>query len=62
MNTERIKMLVTLNVGQGNSEIFKKLSRELAESVESNEAATIGYEWFMDDTAEDSFGYVSYAD
>ena len=52
MSTERIKMLVTLNVGQGNPELFKKLSKELVKSVESNEASTIAYEWFMDDNAE----------
>lgn len=52
MSTEYIKMVVTLNVGQGNPELFKKLSTELANSVEFNEASTISYEWFMDDAAK----------
>ncbi|MCH6258915.1 hypothetical protein MLD52_20330 [Puniceicoccaceae bacterium K14] len=52
MSTERIKMIVTLNVGQGNPTLFTKLSKELAESVESNEPSTMTYEWYMDDAAE----------
>jgi quinol monooxygenase YgiN len=52
MNTERITMLVTLNVGQENVVLFKQLSKELAEIVESNEPSTKGYEWFLDATEE----------
>lgn len=52
MSTERITMLVTLDVGRGNAELFKQLSKELAEIVESNELLTIGYEWFLDDAEQ----------
>jgi quinol monooxygenase YgiN len=52
MNTERITMLVTLDVGRGNAELFKHLSKELAEIVELNEPSTNGYEWFLDDIEE----------
>jgi quinol monooxygenase YgiN len=52
MSTDRITMLVTLDVGRGNAGLFKTLSKELTEIVESNEPSTIGYEWFLDDAEE----------
>lgn len=60
MNTERIKMIVTLNVGKGNPALFTKLSKELVESVESDEPSTIIYEWYMDDAAETCYIVESY--
>ncbi len=52
MSNDRITMLVTLDVGRGDTELFKRLSKELAEAVESNEPSTIGYEWFLDEAEE----------
>ena len=62
MNTERITMVVTLNVGQGNPELFKQLSKELVAMVAANEPSTRAYEWFLDDAAETCYIVESYPD
>lgn len=53
-------MVVTLNVGRESSELFKKLSKQLIEGVESSEPSTSSYEWFMDDATETCFILESY--
>ena len=49
MSTDLIKMVVTLNVGQGSLALFKRLSRELVDAIESEEPSTLEYEWVLDE-------------
>jgi len=60
-NTE-LRLIVGLNIGEGQLEKFKNMAQEIAGSVEATESNTSAYEWFINDAGDKCYVSELYPD